>query len=301
MESLFHGVPFPEIEQYIDCGGVVVHVDEPGQFIRFAYEQEPNDATYLYDQTFTAELGRVNRAYLQVITDSDGHSALEAVVQHRQPMQTPMGFGDVYSLELLRRAAIPDYQLQRKKTGAMYDTLCYSANNTEVLIESVRGRAPNLERLCDVNSSNNALRITMEFDTVTYESHLMEVLRLWGHSIDILSTFPTGQHMYRDPCYVISLQHVQTTPEAIDVMAWLEAYVENASRSGTTVPSVNYTMLDLVTIATEAGGDHELFSAALSGVALRSSIIYGKTGIMPPLSTESMVESLRAASDGAAY
>lgn len=293
----------PEFSSHLHFGSIQLLIDDPRDFIEFAAAQEQGAHTYLFRQRFEhAELGSVKYADLSLNRDEDSRITLQSTIEHTRPIQSPSAFSSKYIMALIRKTNITSPAITSAFSNRYVDAYAIETEHGAIFAETVKQAAglPFTQR----ESRRNTLRLLTEISASTDPTHLMDMLQIWGSSLDILSVSRLSQRKpaLREPT-TVDLRSLSGSMQNLQIVMQLEQYNQNVLQANgeITLPSIDFEALDLRFITKEVAGDTDMLSAAIAACALKGIRIYGKTGIMPAITTQSLTDSLSRVRSAAEY
>lgn len=290
-----HVETFSDPSNYLDCGSVSIFVQEYQDLIRFAGSQERGAFAPAYVREFALnEFGRVQNTTLCVGTDENGVANLDAFIGHRQPIDKLEFFSTRFLTAFMRQLGITDNQFEGVTAYPSETTYRVHGGRHPYSIQLLKGYPTT-----GLNGSalhGNKVHLSLELDDVQDHDSVIKFIRAWGNSLDVLARHPMQFPSRKPPSALhIDIGRLNTDLGTTSVMQILESYRETAAAIGETVPGVSYESLDLPAIAEEIAepDGHERLDRALALAALDGRKLYGRTGIMPPLTTGLIIDAIR--------
>ncbi len=296
----FNTEPVPNPSNYFDFGSVHISISDCKDLADFALGYESESELPIYSRTFVpGELGRVSHTALYIKPSPDNLPMLEAFVGHTQPIQNMSIFSTYFIQNFVRKNGITGDTIGAFQASRSALSTSITLSDTPVSVQLLKGYSNSGPAS---PSMRNSLRLTAHLDGQKGGKDVADLLRCWGSSLNLLAIYPLGKtRAAAHHTVAIELSRLSSNDMSLDAMLWLELYKSQSEESDVVLPAVDYAKLDISAIASEANGDQVVFSAALAATALASRRIYGRTGVMPPLTTQSLTETIRTVRTGSEY
>ena len=293
----------PDFSRYLDCGSVRVGIDDPAELISYGLSLEPSSDVRLHAQDFEQqEMGRIFSTSLTLSKDQDGNSSFRGRIEHSHKIDSPRYFSSKLLVALMRTLGTDNIGVTPVESDNFSDSYAIESDFGVVKVQTLK-RAGHHPGRIDRQSRRNSLLISTELTADTMPEVILELLQIWATSIDLLSVKTLRQRSELRQGVMIDLRSVTGSDDKLRAIMSLEEYNSGAKNiaSEITVPFVDFEDIDFKYLSEVIDDEADVLAAALAGCALKAIRIYGKTGIMPAISTQTLSNSIASVRNGADY
>ena len=289
----------PDPQNIFDCGSVIISINDCFDLIRSVSSLDHGETLPLYSKVFrSGEMGRVTFTSLHLRSHEDTQEAvLEAAIRHTHPVKIPHVFSTDFVQQLTRRQQLKGGDITSIASTSLTEETMLKTTYGTITLRTVKGKTVGDKP--DKASRRSSLVISAPLPVDSDPQTVRTLLKTWGDAVDILTTFPLAKRRVIDsPSLDIQLQRLFVDEAMLGTFVQLEQYAEAARAAGMSLPLIEYDQLDVAKV--QRVTDEDILAATLAARALTARRVYGKTGIMPNLTTQSLVDTaqtIRATSE----